>query len=125
MRDKHCNGHALGRSYQKEMIESRESFTVIFSIFRCKAKSLAREITSDLGFRMPGTRPEGKKEQVGFSGEGRRVPKMSHFWVSPALARKDCLLLLPLSIFGESTNSGLVPGSRDPNLRRVNFVLTL
>ena len=38
-----------------------------------------------------------------------------HFWDSPALARKD-YLLLPLSISGwKSRNSGLVPGNRDPN----------
>ena len=39
---------------------------------------------------------------------------MTYFGVSPAPARKD-YLLLPLSIFGENRNSGLVPGDRDPN----------
>ena len=104
-----------------------------------------------MGSRLLGTRPEFLdfpenpygKEQLPFSGEGRRVPKKSlalgqlldrtsaslellqskrHFRDSPALARKD-YLLLPLSIFGEIQEFGPCAIGPSP-LARPNLLST-
>ena len=92
-----------------------------------------------LGSRFPGTRPElldfPENRQVVFSGEDRRVQKMSLALEQPRLApvqpwgcprARDTLRTLqpspekttcsfPSRFSGKSRNSGLVPGNRDPN----------
>ena len=96
-----------------------------------------------LGSRLPGTRPnflflpENRygKEQVVFSGRGRRDPKISFALKQPRLApvqpwgcsrARDnfgCLrprpekttCSFPYRFSGENRNSGLVPGNRNPN----------
>ena len=95
-----------------------------------------------LGSRLPGTRPEfldfpenrQGKEQVVFSGEGQRDPKISLALEQPRLAPvqpwgcprardnfgtlrpspKKTTCSFPYRFSGKSRNSGLVPGKRDP-----------
>ena len=95
-----------------------------------------------LGSRLPGTRPEfldfsenrQGKEQVVFSGEGRRVPKMSLALGQPqgctgatlACSRasdifgslrpspQNITCSFPYRFWEKSRKSGLVPGNQDP-----------